>query len=253
MLYLEKLTLYMRISCQDVFIDPISLLNQFSKHMSRLYSFKFYINTANKKDDLMHYLSNNYIKEHSMNIRHEELSNTVCFLGATAMYNVFTIPFEFTKLMYIGSKFPNIIFNNVIELWVHDEVQFEHEFFLRIAQAFPLLKCFYVSDLTLLPDDVNKLFDNVQLHKIVEYPHLTSLNIIKIGTYYVEQFLNETKTHLPCLAELRLSKYEDLRIVTKDFTRAETRQNCANVTRLIIERQIVGSKDYHIYFPLLYI
>ena len=71
------------------------------------------------------------------------------------------------------------------------------------------------------------------------------------GTYYVEQFLNETKTHLPCLTELNLSKYEDLRIVTNDFTRKETRRNCANVRRLITGYEIVGSKDYHAYFPLM--
>ena len=252
MLYLETLTLYIRISYQDVFIDPISLLNQFSIHMSRLNSFKFSINTENKKDDIVHYLSNNSIKQNSMNIRHEEVSNIVCFLGVTAINNVFTIPFEFAKLMYIGNKFPSIIFNNVIELWVYDEVRFEHEFFLRIAQAFPLLKCFHVSDLTLfLNDDANKLSDNIQLHQIVVYPHLTLLSINKIGTYYVEQFLNETKTHLPCLAELSLSEYEDLRIVTKDFTREETRRNCANVTRLITKNGVVGSKDYQTYFPLL--
>ncbi|CAF1672205.1 unnamed protein product, partial [Adineta ricciae] len=154
----------------------------------------------------------------------------------------------------IGNKFPNIIFNNVNELWVRDEVRFEHNFFLRIAQAFPLLKCLHVSDIERLrndDDDANKLSDNIQLHQIIVYPHLSFLSIDMEGTYYVEQFLNETKTHLPCLDHLSLSKYEDLRIVTNDFTREETRRNCANVRRLITENEIVGSKDYHTYFPLV--
>jgi hypothetical protein len=185
-----------------------------------------------------------------MNIGYQEVSNIVCFTIVTGTYHIFTLPFEFVKLISIGNIFPNIIFNNVIELWIQDMVPFEHEFFLRIAQAFPLLKSFYISDCTLLSYNAKKSSDNIQSYRIVEYIHLTSLDITRTGIDCVEQFLNETKTHLPCLAELRI-RYEDLRIVTKDFTREATRRNCANVTRLFPGRQIVGSKDYHIYFPLL--
>jgi hypothetical protein len=185
-----------------------------------------------------------------MNIGYQELSNIVCFTVNTAVYHIFTLPFEFVKLISIGKVFPNIIFNNVIELWVHDDVSFEHEFFLRIAQAFPLLKSFYVSDGIPLSYNANKSSDNIQSHRIVDYSHLTSLDITRTGIDCIEQFLNETKTHLPRLTELRII-YEGLRIVTEDFTRETTRRNCANVTRLITGRQIVGSKDYHIYFPLL--
>ncbi|CAM2729549.1 unnamed protein product [Rotaria socialis] len=153
-------------------------------------------------------------------------------------------------LLFIGTTFPNIVFNNVVELRVHDVVPFEHECFLRIAKAFPLLRKFYVSDLTSLSYNAKKSSDNILSYQIVEYPYLTLLDIGRTNTTYVEQFLNETKTHLPCLAELRVG-YDDLRIITEDFTREVTRRNCINVTRLITRRQIVGSKDFYIYFPLL--
>ncbi len=250
MLYLEKLTLYLRVTCQDVFVDPISLINEFSMHMSRLCSFKFYLSSNSNRNDLVRYLSNNDIKQNYMNIGYQEVSNIVCFTIVTGTYHIFTLPFEFVKLISIGHIFPNIIFNNVIELWVQDAVPFEHEFFLRIAHSFPLLKSFYVSDCTPLSYNAKKSSDNIQSYRIVEYLHLTSLDITRTDIDCVEQFLNETKIHLPRLAELRI-RYEDLRIVTKDFTREATRRNCANITRLITGRQIVGSKDYHIYFPLL--
>jgi hypothetical protein len=250
MLYLEKLTLYLRIACQDIFIDPTSLINQFSMLMSRLYSFKFYLSTEYKRDDLVRYLSNNNMKQNYMNIGYQEVSNIVCYNNDIGTYHIFTLPFEFAKLIVIGNIFPNIIFNNVIELWVEDIVPFKHEFFLRIAHAFPLLKTFIVCDCSPSRYNAKKSSDNIQTYQIVEYLHLTLLDITRVGIDCIEQFLNETRTHLPCLAELRI-RYEDLRIVTKDFTREATRRNCANVTRLFSGRQIVGSKDYYIHFPLL--
>jgi hypothetical protein len=250
MLYLEKLTLYLRVTCKVVFIDPIRLLNQFSTYSSRLDSFKFYLSTENNKDDLVRYLSNNHIKQNYMNIGYQDISNMVCFAPNTGTYHVFTLPFEFQWLLSIGNIFPNIIFNNVIGLWVGDVIPFEHEFFVRIAKAFPLLKKLSVSDFSSLSYNAKKSSDNIRSYEIVEYPHLTSLDITRTNTTYVEQFLNETKTHLPCLAELKV-RYEDFRIITEDFTREVTRRNCVNVTRLITGRQTVGSKDFYIYFPLL--
>jgi hypothetical protein len=220
-------------------------------YMSRLHSFKFYLSTENNKNDLDRYLSNHDVKQNYVNIGSQEVSNIVQFAGNRAKYHVFTLPFQFAQLMYIGNIFPNILFTHVIDLYVHDQFPFKHEFFLRISTAFPKLKKFCVMNIQPLSYEVEELFDNtIQSHEIVEYPHLTFLDISRTNGYYVEQFLNETKTHLPCLAELRV-RYEDLRIITKDFTRKTTRRNCVNVTRLTIERKIVGSKDYYIYFPLL--
>jgi hypothetical protein len=67
---------------------------------------------------------------------------------------------------------------------------------------------------------------------------------------YIEHFLNETKTHLPRLTELKIS-YEDLKMVTENFTRDETRRNCAKAKRLIVNSSVVYPKDVYDYFPLL--
>ena len=243
MLCLEKLTLYLCFARRAVFIDPIYLINEFSMYFSRLHSFQFYRSTENNKNDLVGYLSNDDIKRNYMNTGCQEISNIVHFDVDRATYHIFTLPFNFDRLMWVGNRFPNILFNYVIYLSVHDTVQFEHEFFLRIAKAFPLLKIFLFSM-------SNNVTDNIPSHQIVEYPHLTSLDLRWTNISYIEQFLNETKTHLPCLTELKV-RYKDLRIVTEDFMKESTRRNCVNVTRLITWRQIVGSKEYYTYFPLL--
>lgn len=250
MLYLKKLTLYLCVASQDGFVDPIYLLNEFTMYMSRLHSFNFYLSTENNSNDLVHYLSNNDIKRNYRNIGQQEISDMVCFSINTATYHIFTLPFKFNNLMSIGNVFPNIVFKYVIELWVHDVVPFEYEFFVRISKAFPLLKNFHVSILAPLSFDTEVLSPNVESCEVIKYPHLTLLDIRRTSINYVEQFLNETITHLPCLSELRVF-YEKLRIITNDFTREATRRNCFKVKRLITGSDIVGTKDYYIYFPLL--
>ncbi|CAF4494478.1 unnamed protein product [Rotaria socialis] len=85
---------------------------------------------------------------------------------------------------------------------------------------------------------------------IVKYPHLISLDIIFVNVDYVDQFLNESKTHLPRLTELKV-QFHALKEVTKTFTQDATRLNCATVKRLIVEDSIVFSEDVYRYFPSL--
>jgi hypothetical protein len=254
MAYLEKLTLYLRIDNQGVLMDPVCIINEFSRCMSRLHSFKFYLSTDNNRNDFVRYMSSNDIKQNYLNIGYEEVSNIITTFEP-ATYHIFTLPFEFVNLYFISNIFPNIVFNYVTDLTVHDRDPFEHEFFLRVAKAFPLLKEFTVINITPQSHNGKKSSDDIQSYQIVEYPHLTSLDIARTDITYTEQFLNESITHLPCLAELFVS-YEDLRIITKDFTSDATRRNCANVKQLFakqlfMDTQIVGSRDYYIYFPLL--
>ncbi|CAF1289958.1 unnamed protein product [Rotaria sordida] len=104
MLYLEKLTLYLRIACQPVFIDPISIINQFSMHMSQLNSFKFYLkSTENNRNVMVRYLSNNNIKRYNNNKEYKDLSDIICYTSNIATYHIFTLPFEFAVLMSIGN------------------------------------------------------------------------------------------------------------------------------------------------------
>ncbi len=63
---------------------------------------------------------------------------------------------------------------------------------------------------------------------IVQYPHLISLAIDFVGIYYLEHFLNQTNTYIPRLTELEV-EFKKLEMLTENFTRDVTRNNCANV------------------------
>ncbi|CAF3209201.1 unnamed protein product [Rotaria sp. Silwood2] len=152
----------------------------------------------------------------------------------------------------IGNIFPKTVFKYVTYLLVEDILPFNHEFFIRVGQAFPLLNIFRVINEELQSCCNFNTFssDNNRSNPIAEYPHLTVLDLRNAHFDYVEQFLNETKTYLPCLTELTVF-YTNLRIATENFTREETRRNCAKVKQLFIVIPLVHSKDFYLYFPSL--
>ncbi|CAF3298665.1 unnamed protein product [Rotaria sp. Silwood2] len=249
---LEELTLNIINSKRNTFVDGTQINNEILVHMPRLYKFIFHINTEIKLNDLVHYLSNDDIQRTFANIGYEQVCCIVNYLNIDiAICHVFSLPFVFDYLEYIGNTFPPIVFSHVVSLTVYDTVPFEQEFFIRIARFFPFLKELRVINFESQLHISNELNfrDNI-LHSIVQYPHLISLILMTVHIDYVEQFLNETKTHLPRLTTLTVD-YDQLTIVTKNFTRNITRLNCTKIKELTIEESRVHSKDFYVYFPLL--
>ncbi|CAF0761621.1 unnamed protein product [Adineta steineri] len=85
---------------------------------------------------------------------------------------------------------------------------------------------------------------------IIEFLHLIVLDVKDAHFYYLEHFLNETKTHLPCLTELKVN-YDKLEDVTKNFRKDEMRRNCSRVQRIILDRPIVYAEHVYRFFPSL--
>ncbi|CAF1534006.1 unnamed protein product [Rotaria magnacalcarata] len=232
MFNLEELTLNIKIENRTRFIDGIHLKNEVFVRMPRLYKFTFHISTETKLDHLVHVLSSDDIQK-------------------TFNCHVFSLPPVFDTLHSIGNTFPSIVFSYVTFLLVHDDVPFEHEFFLRVAKFFPSLKRFNVLNIksqSQISDSI--AFTDNQLSSIVEYPHLIALRLGLSHTDYYEQFLNNTRTHLPRLTQLKVN-YTRLTFVTENFTRDATRLNCTNVKQLLIREQLVHSEDFYIYFPVV--
>jgi hypothetical protein len=185
---------------------------------------------------------------------HRQMSCMVDYLPSIRMIwirRVFSIPFKFHRLENIGNNIPNIIFDSVTHLKLSDDDPFKHEFFVRLARAFPFLISLSIWNMQA------PFFRCHEYHlrdkdwcSSVEYPHLISLDINYVLPYYAEHFLNDTKTHLPRLTELKI-RYETLKTVTNNFTREETRRTCAKVKRLIVEHGIVYPKEVYCYFPVL--
>ncbi|CAF0883172.1 unnamed protein product [Adineta steineri] len=230
-------------------------------YMPQLRSFTFYICTYVDPAVLSCKLSSEDIRIKLRNIGQQHVSSMVnyvisevnCIYGVRAACSVFSLPFGFDYLRDIGNNFPNIVFSYVTYLVIQDIIPFEHEFFMRIARSFPLLKHLFIRNEK--SQNLNGLMtlssENCLLQSIIEYPHLTVLGVVSAHRDYIDQFLNETKTFVPCLTEFEVY-VDDLKTVTKDFTREETRRNCAKVTKITSIEPVVHSEDLCRYFPSLY-
>jgi len=220
--------------------------------MPRLHTFTFYIASENVIADPTVHTSADDIERTFRNIKHRQVACIVdYFFPMKIMCRAFSLPFKFHLLERITNNIPNIIFNSVTDLKLYDQHAFKHEFFVRVARAFPFLKNLSIWNWRppFLRSHEFHLLDK-DWCSIVEYHHLISLDMKETNTHYVEHFLNETKTHLPRLTKLKVD-YQDLKMVTKNFTRDETRRNCAKVKQLNGQRSIVYPKKVYSYFPLL--
>ncbi|CAM2725543.1 unnamed protein product [Rotaria socialis] len=250
--YLEHLTLYLCINDQHRITDGTRVQDDILAHMSQLHSFTFYISTYIDSGDLRHNISREHIQQTFINIGQQNATTIVNRLSRSVVEcSIFSLPFAFDYLGSLGNTFPNIIFNYVTYLVVEDKDAFRHEFFVRIARSFPSLKDLRIFNIELqLSSDCTLSSDHSQSYSMIEYPHLTSLDVGYSHRDYLEQFLNETKACVPCLTNLKVSP-RHLKIVTKNFTREETRRNCAEIKQLITLQPLDDSQDYYHYFPSL--
>ncbi|CAF4242203.1 unnamed protein product, partial [Rotaria magnacalcarata] len=232
--YLEHLTLYLCIRGSNRIIDGTCVQNDILVYMPQLHSFTFYISAYIDITDLSLNLSREHIQQTLINIGQQNTATIVNYLSTcTVECSILSLPFVFDFLGPLGNIFPDIVFNYVTYLHVQDNDPFKHEFFVRIARSFPLLKYLRISNIDPQISAYMKLTSkHIQSYSMIEYPHLISLDVSHGHKDYLEQFLNETKAYVPCLTELEVY-LRDLKVVTMNFTREETRRNCAKVKQLI--------------------
>ncbi|CAF0937763.1 unnamed protein product [Adineta steineri] len=121
-----------------------------------------------------------------------------------------------------------------------------------IAQSFP-----YLTDLSIHNHEqqeqhkrLNEADENNPQLSIIEFSHLNNLRLGSSHIDYAENFLDEMNTRLPCLIHLDIS-YENLEIVTENFTRDATRRSCAQLNRIQFHKSIVLSQNFYLYFSSL--
>ncbi|CAM4976877.1 unnamed protein product [Rotaria socialis] len=231
------------------FVDGTHIYNEILSHMTRLRTFTFYVSTENYVHDSTLRLSNNDIQETFKNMENQQVNCIVDFVDDVyVLCKVFSLPFRLDHFEWITNTFSTMIFNSVTYLMLFDRVSFKHEFFVRVARAFPLLKYLSVHNGKAPFWRFPKPHPVDNYSPIAEYLHLISLHFGFVSNCYVDQFLNETKTNLPRLIELKIN-YRQLKSATENFTRNETRRNYAMVKRLIVANSIVFSEDVYRYFP----
>ncbi|CAF3390673.1 unnamed protein product [Rotaria socialis] len=249
MSHLKELNLYIYILGGPTFIAGTQLDNAILIHMPRLHTFTFYIASKHGSVDPDVRISNVDILSTCKNIQYRQVACMVDYFFCKRMIcRVFSLPVKFHRLEDIGNNIPNIVFATVTHLKLWDKDPFKYEFFIRLTQAFPFLKDLSIK---IIQPPFWKSRERHLYEKdwcsIVQYPYLVSLNITCTHIHYVEHFLNDTKTHLPRLTELKVN-YVNLEIVTNNFTRAETRRNCAKIKQFISEQSMIYPKDVYDYF-----
>ena len=87
-------------------------------------------------------------------------------------------------------------------------------------------------------------------NSINHFPRLVSITLTHVHTDYANEFLCQSRSHVPRLSSLKI-KYAELATVTENFTSDFTRFNCAQLKKLLIEEQMVYPRHFYLYFPLL--
>lgn len=239
MTQLETLTLSLNVHKRTTFIDGTHLNNEILSQMPHLHTFIFdivtHIEITNGEQQSIDDIQRTFV---------QDIGGYIDYIPhEVGRCHVYSLLFTMKYLHTITNNFPGGMFMSVCSLSVIDPIHsFEHDFFKRLSRSFPLL-----SDLT--------VFNGIQqkqkhISSIVEFPHLSKLNLEYAHMDYAEQFLLNTNSHLPCLNHLEIP-YEHLINVTENFTNNAARVICAKVKRLIMTETIVHSQNFYLYFPLL--
>ncbi|CAF4510724.1 unnamed protein product [Rotaria sp. Silwood2] len=143
-----------------------------------------------------------------------------------ASCNIYSYLYTNTMKYYykITNNFPGGLFRNVKKVSLLDECPFPHEFFIQISKSFPVITNSSLNNKT----SQKKKNCEQKFFSVVEFSHLTELYFDEAHDDYIEQFLFGTKTFLSNKILLGI-EYQQLKRVTHDFTRLETRNNCSKV------------------------
>ena len=245
---LEKLTLNVSVGTGERLIDGNDIHQEILIYMPQLQTFIFHIHSICDAKSLGENFSSKDIERTFINIGYEQV---VCMThyctSIDMMCHVFSVPYAFDFLHMFGKNFGKMIFTNVTRLALLEYAPLEYEFFFRLAQSFPVLRTLKIDNWN---SDRYRIKDDIQSNSFVEYPYLRKLDVSSAHIIYIEQLLHYSTTHLPRLTELEID-YEDLKIVTNDFTRDATRMNCCKIKVLECSETIEHSDEFARYFPSL--
>lgn len=253
---LESLGLYLMVRDhyqRDKFIDGDDLKNNVIDHLPRLNKFVFNIYSMTRFNQI-NFVSNEDIQNTFINFKVNQIISCVNYFNdkKVGRCHIYTLPYTMKYYKHIANNFPGGLFKCVREITLSDIHPFEHEFFIRISQAFPFLK---VLSLRNQEPQQNKqsqksMNETNEEHLIIRYSYLTELDLMDAHDDYVEQFLDGTKTYLPKNIKFRTT-YDCLQRVTHNFTREITRINSTKINNLILAHPYTITDKFIMYFPLI--
>jgi hypothetical protein len=256
---LEQLMLSVRITNRYAIIDGKYLDDNIRTHLHHLHTFHFEIVLENVIIDAP--LETRDAIRHAFKQRGYDVD---CYIDYRTFYggrcHIYSLPFQMDRMHRISLNFPGGIFVNVRCLIMSDVFHpFEHNFFALISRSFPSIRRLLIHNMHKQKEKTsNQSVKSEQRSSVIEFSHLVELMCSFVHIDYLEEFLCNSNTRLPCLSKL-IVRYEHLATVTRNFTRNATRVNCARLKQIIFfggDDQVevvtmVHSKDYYVYFPSL--
>ncbi|CAF4535046.1 unnamed protein product [Rotaria sp. Silwood2] len=248
---LEKLGLYLMAYVDETFIDGNHLKKNILNHMPQLNQFIFDICSVMYLKDGMNLPSKEEIQETFKDFQYTKIILCVNYFleRREGQCHVYSYPFLMQYYEDITNYFPGGLYQYVRVVSLYDEQSFEHEFFIRISQSFPFMEKLSVTNRhgQNQKQSYKPMNDNHNL-SIVKYFYLTELNISRVHDDYIEEFLLNTKTYLQNNILLHIN-YKSLERMTHNFTRDDTRINCAKINEIYFFEEVKYSKSLQNYFP----
>jgi len=249
MTHVEKLFLSLRVGRKNSFIDGAYLYNNIHSQMPHLDTFHFDIVTDHVLiNEQQPKVTSNHIRRTFMERGYHVDCYTDYRVFGTGRCHVYSVPSQMERICPITRSFSDGMLNNVRALRMKDYFHsFEHKLFIQISHSFPSLSRLMVSN-TNKQEEKHEEKSSI----IIRFPRLIELEYSGVHIDYVEQFLSDLNTCLPCLKKIHIS-YKQLANVTENFTRNMTRMNCAKLKHIIFDQNIemAHTKDYYLYFPSL--
>ncbi|CAF4772901.1 unnamed protein product, partial [Rotaria sp. Silwood2] len=250
---LEQLGLYVAIFIDTTFIDGNHLKKNIINRMSRLNQFKFYIRSFMHIRNQVNFPSTEDIQRTFIDFPNN--NNIISYVdyfseAKQSQCHIYSYPSFMPYYGNITNNFPGGLFKYVRVVSLFDEHPFEHEFFLRIQESFPFMEQLSVANYKSqnYKQSYESNNDNRNL-SLIEYSFLGELVILNVHDDYIEQFLFNTKTYLQNNVLLHI-KYESLKRVTHNFTREDTRINCAKINELkLYDKTKCSNSSLQEYFP----
>ncbi|CAF2954961.1 unnamed protein product [Rotaria sp. Silwood2] len=242
---LDELTLDLTILDRKTFVDGNNL-KDIIDHMVQLKKFTFNIHSTITLNNQINLPSNENIQNSFKDFKHNQIICCVNYFSEKleGLCRIYSCPYISKVCKNITNSFSGGLFECVREISLFDEQPFEHEFFLRIAQSFPLMK-----KLTLVNRKAqkNKSKDDHQDLTIAKYSHLKDIDLYEAHEDYIEQFLLNTKTWLLYNVEL-VTNHQLLEKVTHNFRRDATSINCSKIDYLYDNTICSLPKHFNKYF-----
>ncbi len=231
---LEKLDLCLVCERKTFFDGNDFKINIFS-HLPRLNKFVFNIRSSSCFYNETNLPSNEDIQNTFVDFNYKQIIYCADYFlkQGKGQCHIYSYPYKLKYYNGITNNFPGGIFKCVRNVSLFDERPFEHEFFLRISQSFPLMEELTINN---QKQQFNKSKNANQNLSIIKYPHLKKLDLIRACMDYHEQFLVDTKTCLPLNVNAYMN-YKMVRKVTRNFRKKTTRTNCAKLNYVYLLRK----------------